>query len=51
VRLREVRVVEIWPWRAEEAVDGDSAKVSRSRRRAEDCLSAELKREFCRPSC
>ncbi len=35
------------PCRAGDAVAGDSAKVSRSLRRAEDCLSAELKREFC----
>jgi hypothetical protein len=35
------------PWRAGDAVAGDSAKVSRSLRRAEDCLRAELKREFC----
>lgn len=34
------------PWRAGEDVDGDWEKVSKSRRMAEDCLSAELKREF-----
>lgn len=72
MRVREVRVVEIWPsdparvrgkgeagrrkgeiagrplpCKAEDAVLGDSAKVSRSFRRAEDCFRAELKREFC----
>jgi hypothetical protein len=47
VRVREVRVVEIWPWSAGEAVEGAEEKVSRSRRREVDCLRAELKRGFC----
>lgn len=34
------------PWRAGEDVDGDWEKVSKSRQMAEDCLRAELKREF-----
>jgi hypothetical protein len=34
------------PCRAGDAVAGDSAKASRSLRRADDCLRAELKREF-----
>jgi len=34
------------PCRAEDAAVGDSAKASRSLRKAEDCLRAELKREF-----
>lgn len=35
------------PCKAADAVAGDSANASRSLRRAEDCLRAELKREFC----
>lgn len=35
------------PWRAGDDVEGASAKASRSRRTDDDCLSAELKREFC----
>lgn len=35
------------PWRAGEEVVGDWEKVSRSRRIADDCFRAELKREFC----
>lgn len=34
------------PWRAGDEVAGASAKASRSRRTKEDCLRAELKREF-----
>ena len=34
------------PCKAGDAVPGDSANVSRSLRRAEDCLSAALKRGF-----
>ena len=37
------------PWRAAEEVDGDWEKVSRSRRIADDCFRAELKREFYCP--
>lgn len=35
------------PCSAAEDVAGDSEKVSRSRRIADDCFSAELKSEFC----
>jgi hypothetical protein len=42
-----VRVVEICPCKAGEAVAGAWAKVSRSRRTAVDCFNAALKRTFC----
>ena len=35
------------PCRADDDVAGASAKASRSRRTEDDCLRAELKREFC----
>ena len=41
----EVRTVS--PCRAGDEVAAASRKASRSRRRDDDCLSAELKREFC----
>lgn len=47
MREKEVRVVEICPWREAGAVEGEAAKVSMSVRRREDCLSAELKSAFC----
>ena len=34
------------PWRAAGEVAGEAAKASRSVRSCEDCLRAELKREF-----
>lgn len=46
MRENAVREVDIWPWSAAEDVPGDSAKVSRSRRMAEDCLRAALNKEF-----
>jgi hypothetical protein len=46
VRVREVRVLLIWPCRAGEAVLGLEAKVSRSRRMEVDCLREELKSVF-----
>jgi len=36
------------PCKAADVVAGDAANVSRSRRIAEDCFRAELKREFCK---
>ena len=48
MRENAVREVDIWPWSAAEDVPGDSAKVSRSRRMAEDCLRAALNKEFYR---
>jgi hypothetical protein len=46
VRSKEVREAEIWPSREGAVVVGVEAKRSRSLRREEDCLSAELKVEF-----
>ena len=41
-------MVIVIPCSAAEDVAGDSEKVSRSRRIADDCFSAELKSEFCK---
>lgn len=47
VREKDVREADICPWREAEEEEGESAKLSRSFRMAEDCFRAELKSEFC----
>lgn len=44
----EALVAGLIPCRAADVVAGDSANVSRSRRMADDCFSAELNKEFYR---